>query len=193
VRGAGEIRSSGEPDEVEWNSSPYRLKPVTLIKGEAARQLCRDLLRLLEADLPDGVDIKVGGRGRNCSLSTVGLPPPTRTITPADREYARSARAREVDDGRDLQLVGGGSWTGSLAFGGFGAGIPFLSRRLAAKLAAIDALESLQRVVASAIHEPWPGPGFKVRAETVDDSVRLWFEDQDGNTRSVGTISVARR
>lgn len=67
----------------------------------------------------------------------------------------------------------GGSISGSWSPGGFGAWIPFLPRTLAVKLAMIDVVETIQQVVTGAHDKPWPGQGFKVRAEHQGASVRL--------------------
>ena len=163
---------------------------VVAVRGDAARRLCGEVSRLLESDIPAGVRIEIRGRGRNCSIHARGLPPSERTITPADPEYARTARAMKVLDGRDLHLHGGGSFSLTSAFLGIGPWVPFLPHRLAAKLTAIDALEQLQDAIASAVHEPWPGPGYEVRADVTDDSVRLWFETKDGAHKAVGSVSL---
>jgi hypothetical protein len=161
------------------------------VRGEAARRLCRELLRFLEPDVPNGVRIEIRGRGRNCSIHARGLPPPDQTITPTDPAYARIARGVKVRDGRDLHLVGGGSFNVTGGWLGIGPWVPFLPRGLAAKLTAVDALERLQGTIASAVHDPWPGIGYEVRAEVTDDAVRLWFEGVDGARKDVGSVSLA--
>jgi hypothetical protein len=76
---------------------------------------------------------------------------------------------------------------------GFGAWVPFLPHHLAAKLAALDVLETLQDMIAGAVHKAWPAPRYEARAEIVGDAIRLWFERDDGETRPVGVVSVNTR
>lgn len=145
--------------------------------------MCREVVRQLGDAIPAGVEIKVLGSGRHCVLSSTGGPRPPRTLRPGDAEYNRDRRKLGSDaspEGQDIHEVTLGSWSGAWAPWGFGAWIPFLPRKLAARLAMIDVVESVQSVVANSLDRPWPGEGFKVRAKCKGDSVRLWLEDSSG-------------
>jgi hypothetical protein len=153
------------------------------IKGEQARALCREVIRQLGDLVPSGVTVAIHRNGKRCVVSSEGGPRPPRAIHPGDPEYDRFRRKSKSDapaDGEAIDLATVGSFSGTWAPGGFGAWIPFLPRSLAVKLAMIDVVETIQQVVTDAYGKPWPGEGFKVRAEQQDDSVRLWFQDANG-------------
>jgi hypothetical protein len=73
---------------------------------------------------------------------------------------------------------------------GFGARIPFLPRKFAAKLAMIDVVETVQGAATTAQDRPWPGEDFKVRAEHQSESVRWWFENPSGAVIPAATLGL---
>jgi hypothetical protein len=68
--------------------------------------------------------------------------------------------------------------------------VPFLPRRLAARLTAIAALEMIQDVVSTAHGWPWPELGFDVHAATDEHGVAVWLEDASGNVISAGKVRL---
>ena len=91
---------------------------------------------------------------------------------------------------RPIGTVQVGSVTKLRAPLGIGPWVPFLPRRLAARLTAIAALEMIQDVVSTAHGWPWPELGFDVHAATDEHGVAVWFEDASGNVISAGKVRL---
>ena len=131
------------------------------INGERARVLMREVVRAASDAIPDGVDLEIVGRGRWWVLRKVD------PANPAGKVVAHTV----LNDGSRRIAP-----TGDLSPWGIGTWIPFLPRRLDAKLTAISGVEMLQDVVSSATGQPWPGPDYRVRAKVIGRQVATWFE-----------------
>jgi hypothetical protein len=143
------------------------------VRGDRARLLIEELLRLVGDLVPADVSVTVSGHSLEASRRD--------DLSQMSQEELR----RAVEEQRRLAFA----WAGTgLAFG---AWIPFLPRQLAARLTVVDALESIQDVVTRVVGSAWPEPGFEVKANTSVDAVRVWFEHAAGQTIPVGSIRLA--
>lgn len=111
-------------------------------------------------------------------------------VQPAHAAFLKRIKSKARPHDQDIHVVPGPARSGVWATWGFGPWLPFLPRRLAAKLTMIDALESIQQAVTGAHQLPWPGEAYQARSQLRGDTVRLWFEDPGGTVMPVGSFDV---
>ena len=126
------------------------------VKGAQARALLQTLLDAVSDLVPAGVDIKVSGDGGACHLQASSFVRP---------------------DQVSRQGPFGGATSGASAALGLGPWVPFLPRKVAAKLTVQDALETIQDTISSVTENPWPGAEYKVRVDSQQSGVRTWFDN----------------
>ena len=143
------------------------------VRGERARRLIDELLRLVGDLVPEHVTVTANRYSLQASRFD--------DLSRMSQEDLRRAEEEQ-------RPLGGAMAGTSLTFGTW---IPFLPRQLAARLTVVDALESIQDVLTKVIGSAWPESGFEVRAGVSAAEVRVWFENAAGNTIPVGTISRA--
>ena len=132
------------------------------------------------------------GFGGSASSSPAQLPP-ARMIGPSDPDYQRAARRMGVTDGRELHMMPMSSGSGSFAPFGLGPWIPFLPRRVAARLTAVAAMEYVRDAVSNACSAPWPAPEVTTHARVQGSAVHLWFNNPATGRSEIGSVRLAMR
>jgi hypothetical protein len=169
--------------------------PVTMLRGERARELCRVLLAALEPVMPADVRVVIRGKRKRVYLTAVSHDEGFETVSPGDPRHEQLRREMKrhapADPQEPIVLGPGGSFSLDYGPGGFGSPLPFLTRGQSAKFAMISAVESIKNVIANADHPDWPRRGAKVKAKRHGDQVSIWFESDDGITVDVGSFAVS--
>jgi hypothetical protein len=151
-----------------------------------------EVIRQLGEQIPKSVKLEVRGSGLGYSLHYEAWRWDL-VVEPDDERYERIRRRMKSPplDGETLVLPSSTTLGTIDAPLGVGPWVPFLPKAVAMKLTMVDVVESVQSAVTAATKAPWPGRGFRVRAEQDGEVVRLWFGDEQGNIIPAATLPLA--